>query len=421
MGQYWEIINIDHRHVLLNHRGLKLPEILHNRIPEMLVDLLKVPPLRRLRFTSATVRGAKNKATARNEGCKLLALPQEILDGIVSYIQEGLDVIWLALSHSYFFRLLADRVREAVIADEAPWAGDRIIVVGDYATSVPSSVTAAETHHFVSTHEDDDPDLPPSADQRAFRARNPLYSMDKRNVSDAVVPVDWAKELQRIEAMDTPRGWKRMRSEEVGVAIRRARVERLNEGEMELLDRLLAPFPSPSPSSSPASASSPCVSSMAFPDKKKISEEGENSPSFPSSYILRNLTKRLFVRDSVLARSSRYRYSLGEALCARVLWTQDPSGTMGLGCRGKWAGDRFDIVRGAECGVVEDEEVVEEGEVEGEDDEEEFWELSSSSHRRDEEEEDGRDESMPWKDVSAAALRRLRRAEMHPRMDGKRC
>lgn len=252
--------------------------------------------------------------------------------------------------------------------------------------------------------------------------------MDKRTVSGAAVPVDLAKEWERIEALQAPRGWKRMRSEEVGVGVRRARVRRLNGGEMDLLDRLLlllAPFPSPaSPSSASASASasaaSPCVSSMAFPDKKKISGEGESSPSFSSSYILRNLTKRLFVRDSVLARSPRYRYSLGEVLCTRVLWTQDPSGTMGLGCRGKWAGDRFDIVRGEECGVA-DEEMVEKGEGEGEDEEQEFYEFFSSIYRRDEEEEDGRDETMPWKDVSAAAVRRLRRAEMRPRMDEKRC
>ncbi|KAI7233154.1 hypothetical protein KC330_g5506 [Hortaea werneckii] len=411
MGQYWEIINIDRRHVLLNHQGLKLPEILHNRIPEMLVDLMKVPPLEKLRFASAAVGGARSRAIARNEGCKLFALPQEILDGIAWYAQEGLDVICLALSHSYFFRLLADRVREAVIADEAPWAGDRILVVGDYATSVPSSVTAAEVQHSISIPGNMEYEDELNEAQRSFRARNPLYSMEKREVSDAVVPVDLAREWERIEALKGSRGWKRMRSEEVGVAVKRARVRRLNEGEMGLLDRLL--LATPSPSSSSASASSNTIS-----NNENVGGEGESTPS---SYILRNLTKRLFVRDSVLARSSQYRYSLGEALCTRVLWTQDPSGTMGLGCRGKWAGDRFDIVRGEECGV-EDEEMVEKGgEGEGEDEEQEFYDLSFSSYRRDEEEQDGRDETMSWKDVSAAAVRRLKRAEMHPRMDGKRC
>ncbi|KAI7184981.1 hypothetical protein KC316_g10922 [Hortaea werneckii] len=226
MGQYWEIINIDHRHVLLNHQGLKLPEILHNRIPEMLVDLMKVPPLKNLRFASAAVGGARSRAIARNEGCRLLALPQEILDGITPYIQEALDVLCLALSHSYFFRILADRVRAAVIADEAPWAGD-------YATSVPSSVTASDVQqHFITIpgmeYEDDDP----SEAQRSFRARNPLYSMEEMTVSDAVVPVDWAKALERIEALKAPRGWERMRSEEVGSGVRRARATRLTrEGD----------------------------------------------------------------------------------------------------------------------------------------------------------------------------------------------
>ncbi|GAB1734866.1 hypothetical protein NU195Hw_g7516t1, partial [Hortaea werneckii] len=346
MGQYWELINIDARQQLLNHGGgRKLWEILHNRLPEMLVDLLKVPDLKRMRFAEGVVGEVKIRAMARNKACKLLALPQEILDRVTSHVQEGLDVICLALSHSYFFRLLAERVREAVIADEAPWAGARIVLVGDYATSVPSSVTEVETHDFVTVHDhEDDPDIPPSADERAFRARNPLYSMQKGSVSDAVVPVDWpvdwAEEWARIAAMDKPRGWKNMRT------------------------------------------------TMPPNNNKNVGGRGGNPLS--SSYVLRNLTKRLFVRDSVLGRrSSRYRYSLGEALCTRVLWTADPSGTMGLGCRGKWAGDRFDIVRGEEIGVLRgDDEGIEE----------EHYSYNLFAYTQDEEEEEWRDETMAWKD-----------------------
>ncbi|KAI7551419.1 hypothetical protein KC317_g14008, partial [Hortaea werneckii] len=321
MGQYWELINIDARQHLLNHGGgRKLGEVLHNRLPEMLVDLLKVPDLKRMGFAEGVVGEVKGRAMTRNKACRLLALPQEILDGITAYVQEGgLDVICLALSHSYFFRLLAERVREAVIADEAPWAGARIVLVGDYATSVPSSVTSVETHDFVSVHDDeDDPDFPPSADQRAFRARNPLYSMQKGRVSDAVVPVDWAQERARIGAMDKSRGWKNMRYEQVASGVRRARGRRLTGEEMERLDRLFTTSASLSPSSSSVSApvSSPsAASSPTIPQNKDIATKAETPPPSPSPYVLRNLTKRLFVRDSVLAHaSSRYRYSLGEAL-----------------------------------------------------------------------------------------------------------
>ncbi|KAI7023527.1 hypothetical protein KC362_g12630 [Hortaea werneckii] len=262
--------------------------------------------------------------------------------------------------------------------------------------------------------------MPPSADQRAFRARNPLYSMQKGSVSDAVVPVDWpvdwAEEWARIAAMDKPRGWKNMRYDQVVSGVRRARGRRLVEEEMERLDRLFAPSPSHSPSSVSASASSPSASSTTLPTNKNLATKDERPPPSSSSYVLRNLTKRLFVRDSALAhRSSRYRYSLGEALCTRVLWTADPSGTMGLACRGKWAGDRFDIVRGEEIGVVQG---IDEG---NEDEEEEHYPHNLFSYTRDEEEEEWRDETMAWKDVSAAALRRFRRVGMDFRMDGKRC
>lgn len=60
MGQYWELINIDARQQLLNHGGgRKLWEILHNRLPEMLVDLLKVPDLKRMRFAEGVVGEVK--------------------------------------------------------------------------------------------------------------------------------------------------------------------------------------------------------------------------------------------------------------------------------------------------------------------------------------------------------------------------
>ena len=250
--------------------------------------------------------------------------------------------------------------------------------------------------------------------------------MQKGSVSDAVVPVDWpvdwAEEWARIAAMDKPRGWKNMRYDQVVSGVRRARGKRLTGEEMEVLDRLFALPPSPSPSPSSASASvsvsSPssaaaAASSTTMPPNNNKNVGGRGGNPLSSSYVLRNLTKRLFVRDSVLGRrSSRYRYSLGEALCTRVLWTADPSGTMGLGCRGKWAGDRFDIVRGEEIGVLRgDDEGIEE----------EHYSYNLFAYTQDEEEEEWRDETMAWKDVSAAAVRRLRRAGMDFRMDGKRC
>ena len=46
--QYWKVVNVDKREQVRNRRrGLKLQEMLNNRIGEELLDLLKVPSLLR--------------------------------------------------------------------------------------------------------------------------------------------------------------------------------------------------------------------------------------------------------------------------------------------------------------------------------------------------------------------------------------
>ena len=72
-------------------------------------------------------------------------------------------------------------------------------------------------------------------------------------------------------------------------------------------------------------------------------DDHATAPVNAGEAVLRNLSAKQYIRDSVLA-SSDYGYSLGEAVCIRMHWTDDPSGTDGLGCWGDWIGHRFDIV-----------------------------------------------------------------------------
>ncbi|KAI7457374.1 hypothetical protein KC357_g9325, partial [Hortaea werneckii] len=72
---------------------------------------------------------------------------------------------------------------------------------------------------------------------------------------------------------------------------------------------------------------------------------------------------------------------------------------MGLGCRGTWAGNLFDIVRGEEIGVLQGSDGGNEKDNEEEEEEEVEYSYNLFSYTRDEEEEgEWRDETMSWKD-----------------------
>lgn len=71
-----------------------------------------------------------------------------------------------------------------------------------------------------------------------------------------------------------------------------------------------------------------------------------DSSQQPEDWILRNLTKRQYVRASVLARLCPESpadgpfiepVGFGELIISKTAWTLDPPGT-------EWAGDRFDII-----------------------------------------------------------------------------
>lgn len=67
-----------------------------------------------------------------------MGLPLEILDEISAHVGDA-DVPALGLTCAYLFRVLGPRIRKTIIADQAPWAGDRLIMIGDYTESVPDT------------------------------------------------------------------------------------------------------------------------------------------------------------------------------------------------------------------------------------------------------------------------------------------
>ncbi|KAK5112546.1 hypothetical protein LTR85_011238 [Meristemomyces frigidus] len=306
MGQYWKITNIDKAQTIGNEGGLKVKEILINGVAEPLVDLLKVPRLRRYKFTDAAVAAARLK----NTSSRLVALPQELIDAITAVVENDVDIICLALTSSYFFRLLAPAVTEAVIRDEAPWAGDRIICVGDYANGAPAGlftddelaeITARcpmESEHYLGA-DGVTIETRQSEEDKEFAMRNPLYSMETQVVNDAVSD----------NAVIADRNPIRRRRNDPVQRVRRLRNRRLSVDEMQMLDRLLHP--------------------------------SHQTPR--QEVILRNLTTKEYVLDSAVAGQVNA-YGLGEVLCTHTQWGEGSSHDQRLRRKeGEWAGCRFDI------------------------------------------------------------------------------
>jgi len=247
-----------------------------------------------------------------------VSLPQELIGGIVIPLYLGdIDIICLALTNAYFFWLLVVRAPEAIIRDEAPWAGGRLSLVSDCAWGVPENVMAEQGVAALLSdlgvppdnddggENEDDSDHYWELDEEHGRARrNPLYAIgngvNDRTVDDDDDDDDDAEEPEVHAPKRLQLAWKNR-----GCRIRRLRDRNLSGQEVARLDRLLMLPPSP------------------------------HSGIQDNEYVPRNLTTKQYVRDAVLALSS-YAYSLGDVICLYAMW-------IGEGSKGLWAGHRLDI------------------------------------------------------------------------------
>uniref|UniRef100_A0A0B7JJH9 Uncharacterized protein n=1 Tax=Bionectria ochroleuca TaxID=29856 RepID=A0A0B7JJH9_BIOOC len=288
MGQYWKLVNIDKRKVLAHDSGLKLLEMLGDRALEPLVGLLRRPQWVPYFASSYAIQSCKLKSLQS----PLIALPQEVVEQIVSLLVEdegagGGELICLSLTCSYFFRLLGFRVQKLLAENEAPWAGDRLIFIGDYANGIPKGVVT-ETERT----------------QLLAGGRNPLYYSIEQEFAEK----DAVFERSRYDSDEI---------EYSGSLFShlQKRIGSIPECKkaINLINDVLQHIP---------------TDTNGHPPKKAV--------------LLRNLTTKEFVRDDTIAQSSM-KYSLGEVLGTFTVWTEDASGTQSLETRGRWAGHRFDI------------------------------------------------------------------------------
>ncbi|KLO15823.1 hypothetical protein SCHPADRAFT_902047 [Schizopora paradoxa] len=301
MGQYWKIVNIDKKRQVYNPGGLKLCEILYSRSAEQLVGLLRRRPKLRFRIPSHCIQSSKIASSSS----PLIKLPQEIIDAIVFLLYDNrdsrLDLICLSMTCSYFFRLMVKLLQDLIVEDFCPWPGDRLIFIGDYAANYPEGIaTAAEEAEWGQLGKNVLYNLPTKISAEGRNARIKSYWPPSEPLEVWGALLESAEErlqfsLQKMVTYGSYEGFEAAYSES------RQCVERFKR----LIDILLESPP-----------------------------RGDDEPSEAGLPVLRNLTTKQYVRDDALAQSE-YAYSLGEVVVVYTLWTSDPTGTEGLGCKGE--------------------------------------------------------------------------------------
>lgn len=216
----------------------------------------------------------------------LLRLPQEVIDLIALNIcrDSPESVIHLSLTCAYFFRLLGLEFQRVLAEDSAPWAGDRLVFVGDHAKGldIGGICTGDELRQFEK--------------EKERYNDNPLYYMAENRVMGT---------LQRLalEGDDV---------RQAGLLEQRVR-EKLTLNDVQLFDRL-----------------------ATIAKRPQLSTDGPEKDAL----VLRNLTAKEYVRDDALAD---YAYGLSEVAAVFASWTKDGFGLPDLDGNGEWAGHRVDI------------------------------------------------------------------------------
>lgn len=223
----------------------------------------------------------------------LLGLPQEVIDIIVRNLKDSPEsIIYLSLTCFYFFRLLGSEFQRILAEDSAPWAGNRLICVGDYADGldVGGICTSDELRQF-------------KEDKETYH-NNPLFCIPENRVMCTVDEFANADQ-DRLKRDDV---------RHPGALEQRVK-EKLSFDGLKLFNRLAA---------------------IAKRPQSSADDHGKHAA------VLRNLTVKQYVRDDAIAESD-YAYSLGEVVAVFTEWTGDGSGLTDLDGQGEWAGHRFDI------------------------------------------------------------------------------
>ncbi|KAJ3753309.1 hypothetical protein EV360DRAFT_74609 [Lentinula raphanica] len=145
MGQYWNLINIDHREAMGNMG--KLGEFFW--YASRLVDRLM--PLRlseKYESEVGSLEEIKRKAvTGDSSTSALLTLPIELLLLIIEDLgKDYLNLLCFSMTCTLLWELSGKARYDSLSSelDRHRWAGSRIILLGDYAGTLPPSMLSAQ-------------------------------------------------------------------------------------------------------------------------------------------------------------------------------------------------------------------------------------------------------------------------------------
>ncbi len=241
-------------------------------------------------------------------------------------MNDNSETICLALTCGYFFRLLVTVVHSALIRDAAPWAGDRLIFIGDYADGYPTDVITDEEIDEWKQEEGHETDASDDEHDDTGIRHNPLYFLADRRYGGSVEVFDPARHQEWIvqcREIDANKPLPELKRSTTTYGLNRDALLYCFHRAMGGTDR--------------------AVLDMALRLLRGSAKDREEEA------VLRNLNTKEYVLES---RFVRCRYGLGEVICSQTTWTEQ-SVVNELECKGPWRAHRFDIatlkdVQGAE-------------------------------------------------------------------------
>lgn len=227
----------------------------------------------------------------RPDNC-LTSLPFELLDHIISFLLPA-DLICLGVTCHALLAHLYNDITRLLKEDTAPWAGHRIITLGDHAYTMPPNLLTYE-------------------EETELREALDVVKNDRRRTTPAGPLYSGSEDLYSLGKCNT---------------MFNQVIPKLNVTEQKIISTLRPLMPS--------------------------SKQATTSSQQPDDWILRNLMKRQYVRASVLARLCPdvpangpfiEPVGFGELIVGKTIWTDDRFSTDSWRIHGEWAGDRFDII-----------------------------------------------------------------------------
>ncbi|GBE85499.1 hypothetical protein SCP_0800160 [Sparassis crispa] len=140
MGQCWRILNLDTWQVICD--GGKLGEwLFYDSLPSDLVELLAIP------FSGTPTRTLFTPTNALGR----LELPGEILLCIFDEVDDLHDAICLGLTNTALRSVGHKRIQRLIVETTAPWAGYRIVCLGEYMHNddLPVDMLTEEEEHIM--------------------------------------------------------------------------------------------------------------------------------------------------------------------------------------------------------------------------------------------------------------------------------